>query len=72
MIYAKNRFKILKKNLPLPTILMLTEKLVLALGNKWTYEWANKEGGFSSSDIYEVTGADNTLYFVSHYYYAIK
>ncbi len=44
----------------------------LALGNKWTYQWADKEGGFPSTDVYEVLGIDNDHYYVSHYYYALK
>jgi tetratricopeptide (TPR) repeat protein len=44
----------------------------LAIGNKWTYEWADREGGFRSEDIYEVTGMDNGHYYVSHYYHAAR
>lgn len=52
----------------------------LALGNKWSYEWANAEGSFPSTDIYEVTGLDKDVqtaanvtgdrYYLSHYFYA--
>jgi len=53
----------------------------LALGNEWSYEWANAEGSFpSSTDIYEVTGLNKDVrtvadvtgdrYYLSHYFYA--
>ena len=41
-------------------------------GNRWTYEWADKEGVFPSTDIYEVIGAADDRYYLSHYYYALK
>lgn len=44
----------------------------LAVGNKWTYEWADKDDVFPSTDVYEVTEKDNEYYYVSHYYYALK
>ena len=44
----------------------------LALGNKWVYEWANKEGMFHSTDVCEVTGIKSRHYYVSHYYYTLK
>jgi RNA polymerase sigma-70 factor (ECF subfamily) len=44
----------------------------LTIGNKWVYEWADKEGVFPSTDVLEVTGMDNNQYYVSHYYYALK
>ena len=44
----------------------------LVLGNKWVYEWADKDGVFPSTDVYQVTGIKNNNYYVSHYFYASK
>ncbi len=44
----------------------------LALGNKWTYEWADKDGVFPTTDVYEVIEAKNDQYNISHYYHALK
>jgi RNA polymerase sigma factor (sigma-70 family) len=45
----------------------------LEVGNKWFYEWADEEGGFPSTDVYEVIGIDNNgRHQVSHYHYALK
>jgi len=44
----------------------------LVLGNKWSYEWADKDGVFPSTDVYEVTGIENNHYYVSHYFLALK
>ena len=44
----------------------------LEIGNKWIYEWADEEGKFPSTDVYEVIGADNSNHYISHYHYALK
>jgi len=44
----------------------------LAIGNKWFYEWADKDGFFPTTDVYEVVEMDNSRYYLSHYYYALK
>jgi hypothetical protein len=44
----------------------------LTVGSKWVYEWADKEGTFPSTDVFEVIGKDDDHYYVSHYYYAVK
>jgi len=48
------------------------EYLPFALGNRWVYEWADKEGVFPSTDVYEVASIDQDRHYVSHYYYASK
>ena len=44
----------------------------LVLGNKWSYEWMDKESSFPTMDVYEVLEMDDSRYYVSHYYYALK
>jgi len=44
----------------------------LASGNKWVYEWADKDGIFPTEDVYQVTGVKDNNYYVSHYYFASK
>lgn len=44
----------------------------LALGNKWAYEWLDKDGVLPTTDVYEVLGEKKGKYNLSHYFLALK